>query len=1252
MAQFAIPAAILGVAIIGYWLLAPESQTAKPDSMPDLNSSVRGKGVPVNFGTNKLSSQIGWVNNFRAVRQQSGSKFGGSGGFGSMKGGGSTGTQYLYYWDMMFQFGIMDQPSMIRQGWVGSDRIYSTVLSTLTAGQSDIIRALYPTHNKTGVANSALLNYTTAFVAPGYGTGDADLDDWSHLATVGIAARFPYNAWVGFEQLELGQSPAVPQLYFEWVPIPTGGGFDANGSFKSTATAGGEGFATMIDIANGGLIHGQDSKNYWMVGFNNASYIHLICLRNGAHIELTTAQFQADLATKGLTPPAGVYSDYSINTSGSGFNVSCDGTPYFWVIACASAGASGYAYMGIRYKINSLGALEIDGGLTGLAALGGRGFFLTRAAKVSGSSVLVFGTSTHGYDVVSLPLTGDLNLGTNTANWNSLFTDETPSTNFFDFMGANRIEQFTGGIALQSNGAYDILIYIGQAEYDYVVANPAHSTAYSSVTAPGVYKISSGSVTLLTDFVFDDIKKHYDGSASTSYYDDYGCGPTSFLLNNICYVAFSRGYSSQTDNTPDGSFSRVRLFTWNGTAATVSGVLEDSTFDTVADLGFTEGNRYSIIPPNRVLHYIDQSGDLLYISTHNVSSGYRRVFGIFATQHGGLDVTPAYIIYRILTSDVFGFSTSALFGYTVTADRINPTEYANAVQWCVDNGIYVSVSYSNQGDLLSILNELLALYGGYLTDYDGIIHFGIVTGTDDPVRVIDNSHLVADKGQSPVTVTKAAVEDGYNKVIFNYLDRDLDYSQNQVEVSDEVDYDINGPRVLTYDARFTMNGSCATNIANRALWANLYGKDSYAFKLGRKDADLVPGTLITLVDSFDSTLQTGVRARIVKWKESKRLEFDVTAVREYPRLINSSTDFTDTTSTQQGYGTLVQSVLPLRDFRAYELPTEFQGAQAEIYFGYNQASLIMGAQLYLSTGGSYVLTQDVQPYAISGIFPTALESRPQGWCEDNVEFYLFPSSGFSIATPTFVQTYDLDDVSQALRASGAGVLIVGSEAVSVEDLTLVAQNRYRARRIYRGWGGTPITSHSSGAFFHMHQAGIFAHEITPDDVGTTFSYKIVPYNFAGDTYNVASIAAQTYSVVGDYWRPRLQGRSRIYVQSPIAWSSSTELTGPFIGVASGGCDVVLTWPNPSNSDGFGAGAYGGGTYGHFENGATNWRVDVASRNGTKVSSFLVTSTYFQYNLAQNSADFNGFARDLVLKITPYTAKGDGFADVRSLSMNW
>jgi hypothetical protein len=55
-------------------------------------------------------------------------------------------------------------------------------------------------------------------------------------------------------------------------------------------------------------------------------------------------------------------------------------------------------------------------------------------------------------------------------------------------------------------------------------------------------------------------------------------------------------------------------------------------------------------------------------------------------------------------------------------------------------------------------------------------------------------------------------------------------------------------------------------------------------------------------------------------------------------------------------------------------PTEFQGAQAEIYFGYNQASLIMGAQLYLSTGGGYVLTQDVQPYAIGGIFPDGFGS--------------------------------------------------------------------------------------------------------------------------------------------------------------------------------------------------------------------------------------------------------------------------------------
>jgi hypothetical protein len=99
--------------------------------------------------------------------------------------------------------------------------------------------------------------------------------------------------------------------------------------------------------------------------------------------------------------------------------------------------------------------------------------------------------------------------------------------------------------------------------------------------------------------------------------------------------------------------------------------------------------------------------------------------------------------------------------------------------------------------------------------------------------------------------------------------------------------------------------------------------------------------------------------------------------------------------------------------------------------------------------------------------------------------------------------------------------------------------------------------------------------------------------------------------------------------------------------------VALTWPNQANDEGYGAGGYGGSTYGHFAADSLAWRVDVKSSNGTKVSSFVANTPYFNYNRAQNSADFNAFGHDLIFTVTPYTVKGDGpVADTRSLSLNW
>jgi hypothetical protein len=216
MGTFVVPLAILGVGLIGEWLLGPKtgSTTAAPDGMPMLNSALRGQAIPVTFGANRVSAQVVWTKNFNAVRQQSsgkgGAKGGGSGGFGSAKGGGSAGVGYLYYWDMMFNFGMVDVPSLVTKGWLGADKLDNLTLNAITAGGASGFLDPDPT------GKSAHMTFTEAFFSPGYVTDDVRLENWSYFESqMGFRCAWPSTTYIGFEQLELGQTPSVPQLSIE-----------------------------------------------------------------------------------------------------------------------------------------------------------------------------------------------------------------------------------------------------------------------------------------------------------------------------------------------------------------------------------------------------------------------------------------------------------------------------------------------------------------------------------------------------------------------------------------------------------------------------------------------------------------------------------------------------------------------------------------------------------------------------------------------------------------------------------------------------------------------------------------------------------------------------------------------------------------------------------------------------------------------------------------------------------------------------
>jgi hypothetical protein len=225
--------------------------------------------------------------------------------------------------------------------------------------------------------------------------------------------------------------------------------------------------------------------------------------------------------------------------------------------------------------------------------------------------------------------------------------------------------------------------------------------------------------------------------------------------------------------------------------------------------------------------------------------------------------------------------------------------------------------------------------------------------------------------------------------------------------------------------------------------------------------------------------------------------------------------------------------------------------------------------------------------------------------------------------------------------------------MSVEGLTLIDQNHYKARKVYRGWGGTHIQAHNSGAYFHKHGGGMFVQELNQDRVGTTVYYKVVPYNFAGIQYAVDSIDPKVYVIGGDYWKVRPLPDASIFVASLVTGTASDNIRGLTTrAVSSGGSDLTLTWPRASVTKGSGAGGYGKSGYGDFTADVATpyYRVQVLSSNLAVVRSTVVNTQLFTYTRASNSADFNGAAKVFGVRVTPYNGYGDA-PDDRTYTLN-
>lgn len=1276
--------------LVGSWVGAATTEQKKenvtPENMPKFNTAIRGMTMPVIFGTNRVAAQIAWQSNFEAIRNaDSGGKGGGSGGGGG--GGGGKGAQsgnqpaYTYKMDAIYHLGLVPSPVGLIRIWNGSNAINAADLRNVEAEHENVFFGASPAEEP--MAGSLEFENSIFFD----GSAPA-ISSWAHLnANIGHTISWPGTAWMGFDSLNLGSSAGLPQLSFEIGPSELGWEYSASNLGKSadlgvashfvgrkpdvhnnvwmlqTFDSGVGGNLTSYSAATGALLATYEMENEVLGNWNlphayNSAYVfhdshRAVITNDGRKIAYLSTFLINDVAVGDLN--AKKVAHILVGTLNSNGTISWNGSCWTTVPGLYSGntvfGITGDASEDDLLLFDNWNSTNTDTSFHYAPAI----------SRIEGSNNTKFGGTAYRFTTASYR-----------NNWLSSFTSNQqgpgplgavlPENNVAGSHTHNRIYYYFGKGYVNGNGqngvaAFDNLwvhawrgthangglvyvkitaeVEIEYDTYDYTYANIADPVAADN----SFYDADDVVYSYFTDDWFDIS----DSSANTTHF--YQSDPCTYSLNNGgCLVVWGSIATGDTSYAaPDfRPKSNVRTFIYNKVLGQFNAVANVQTVafgNVVADYGGTAGSTIAI---NHFAFKVVDCHLYAYTRISNSGNQPKNIYLWIDTGHFNVgscgDVFPPYIIKEILTNSRWGIYPGD--------DIIDATSYAEAIQYCADNSIRVSCVINQQESANQIFGMLLALYGGWLTVDASAnkIKFGVMDLSPSPVRTIDNSHLVRNGDGPPVSSTKAAGQDTFNLIKVNYFDRNLDYEQNQIQEGDEVDQDFHGVRLKEFPLKFVMSELTARRLAVRTLWSNLYGRDLHSFQIGWKDADLEPGDLITLVDSFSNLNQV---VQITRMEEKERGIFNIDATQQLQYIpgfatsqISSATwDYINTggissyTSASSPYiFNSNQGVYGIRNSTAFELPKEFEfGADSHVYVAWAAKGRPAGATLYVSADGStYAPARTITPYQVSGVVLSDLPSNTH--FAENVDLFLSPASNYNVNSNQWDYEDYLTDVSQDAMHAGAGLIWVGSEMLSFASLTLLSQNKYRAARVYRGWGGTPVAAHSSGDTFYKQGAGVFAIPYTANQIGTNLYYKVAPFGFNGIEYPVSSIDAKQYTVQGLFYKPRLP--------SDLQYDSRRGDTRFNVGSAG---DIGIYWKDCGQQTGFGAGGNGQnpGGYGHYsaDVASLGYHVAVVGSGSAVVRSSYVSTPAFAYTNSQNFSDNGAWRGNVAFRVTPVNPYG-------------
>ena len=356
----------------------------------------------------------------------------------------------------------------------------------------------------------------------------------------------------------------------------------------------------------------------------------------------------------------------------------------------------------------------------------------------------------------------------------------------------------------------------------------------------------------------------------------------------------------------------------------------------------------------------------------------------------------------------------------------------------------------------------------------------------------------------PVTVTRKAPSQRYNKVRVEFLNRNNQYNADIAEAFDAADIDLNGERVmqtLTYHS--VTLATVARQVAQLRLQRELFVINVYEFKLQQIYCGLEPMDIVAISDKVLGLSNQLVR--ITQVDESDTGEITITA-EEIP-LGNAAApvyNWADAQGYAANYNISPGSVSQPLLFSAPPLLVNVNSGGYELW--------IAAAGTNSEWGGCTVHASfDGTTYRVAGVIHGPAR---YGYLASSISSVTDPDSTTTLTVDMLAATQQLNPATKADADGARSLIYVGGEIMSFENCTLSGTNQYQLSYLRRALYGSTNAAHSAGSSsapnFARLDDRILKLPFDNGNLGATVYLKFTSFNiYGGAEEELSAVTAYT-----------------------------------------------------------------------------------------------------------------------------------------------